>query len=479
MENSAAFHPLDYVSVVRRRLWWLVTPIVLALLVGAALVAWWPREYRAAATVGISLPNVSGQILSDAQRITNEERSRSINQLLTSEAVIERVVRAEGLDRTMPIAEAMQSVRSRVTSSSPLPDPSTPYTPREYFYVQYADSTPEATQRIANRLADVFVEESSRRREVRMEETSMFVGSQLQRSQERLAELESQLRRAKETYMGALPEQTEANVSMVTSLSQQLEATSNAIRGEQDRLTIVERNIESMRAGTTAAAAPAAGGLMPAASAAARVVHLEQQLQNARGRYEEKHPEIGRLRAELAAANDAAIAEAKRPPEERVATLRVDPVFMSLEKDREQARLRIRDLQRNEEQLRQQIGLYRSRVDAAPRVEQQLATVQREYDLERQQYTDLAKKLREAETAENLERNRGGEGFAVIARAPLPSEPASPNTRNLLMMTMLIGLCLGGGLALGREYLDRSVYDARSLNDVDLPVLGEVPRISA
>ena len=36
------------------------------------------------------------------------------------------------------------------------------------------------------------------------------------------------------------------------------------------------------------------------------------------------------------------------------------------------------------------------------------------------------------------------------------------------------------GLAFGREYLDRSVHDARGLRDeFELPVLAEIPRIEA
>ncbi len=79
---------------------------------------------------------------------------------------------------------------------------------------------------------------------------------------------------------------------------------------------------------------------------------------------------------------------------------------------------------------------------------------------------------------ENVERNQGGERFAVLSRAPLPTSPSSPNTQRLMLVTLLLGLCLGGALALGREYLDRSIHDARALNDLDLPVLGEIPRIA-
>jgi capsular polysaccharide biosynthesis protein len=81
--------------------------------------------------------------------------------------------------------------------------------------------------------------------------------------------------------------------------------------------------------------------------------------------------------------------------------------------------------------------------------------------------------------SENLVRNRGSEEFVVLARAPLPTTPATPNTQRVMLVTMLLGICLGGALALGREYLDRAIHDARSLSDLELPVLGEIPRIGS
>jgi uncharacterized protein involved in exopolysaccharide biosynthesis len=265
---------------------------------------------------------------------------------------------------------------------------------------------------------------------------------------------------------------------MVTGLQQQLETTGNAIRGEQDRLSVIERQIETMRTGTAVADLNVPGVPASASPIAVRVVQLERELAAARTLYTEKHPETVRLTSDLAQARREAAAEASRPEEERTATLRVDPSYRALLGDREQARLRIRELQRQEAQIRGQIGMYRARVDSAPRVEQQIATLQREYDLEKEQYAALSARLRTAEMSETLERNRGGEQFTVLAYAGLPSTPSSPNTQRLMLMTLLLGICAGGGLALGREYLDRSIHDARALNDLDLPVLGEIPRIA-
>ena len=49
--------------------------------------------------------------------------------------------------------------------------------------------------------------------------------------------------------MGQLPEQTQANLQTLSGLRQQIEANSTALRGEQDRLSMIERQIESVQKG--------------------------------------------------------------------------------------------------------------------------------------------------------------------------------------------------------------------------------------
>ncbi len=475
--DSPTFHPLDYVSALRRRMWWFIAPPALSVVAAAALVAWLPREYKTNAVLGDSLPALSPELLKQNAKVSEEERARAITQTLFNPVVLERVVREEGFDKQMPTKEAAAVVRSRVEVAMIKTDPKNQTVGLDQFTIAYSDPSPDVAQRVTNRLADVFVQESSRKREVRAEETSAFIGRQLDASQRRLSVLEGQLRAAKESFMGALPEQTTANVAMVTGLQQQLETTANAIRGEQDRLSMVERQIESMKAGA-ANEVPVPGLPATASPSAVRVVQLERELEVARAAYTEKHPEIVRLREDLAAARAAVTAEQSRPESERVATLRVDPTYRALMADVERARMRIRDLQRQEANIRKQIGMYRVRVDLAPRVEQQMASLQREYDLERQQYAELMNRKRNAEIAENLERSRGSEQFMVLARAGFPTEPFSPNPQRVWVVTLLLGLVLGGGLALGREYLDRAIHDARALNDLELPVLGEIPRMA-
>jgi succinoglycan biosynthesis transport protein ExoP len=196
--------------------------------------------------------------------------------------------------------------------------------------------------------------------------------------------------------------------------------------------------------------------------------------------YTEKHPEIQRLKGEIATAVEQAKTESARPATEREPALNADPTYRQLLAERDTAKLRIREHERAAANISSQIGMYQSRVEAAPMVEQQLATLNREYELEKTQHNQLAERHQAALVAEDLERRRAGEQFTVLYPARRPSAPVSPDVPRLMVIALLAGVVAGGMLAFGREYLDRAVYDARALQtEFDLPVLAEIPRIPA
>ena len=48
------FHPLDYVSVLHRRKWWFIVPMVLCTIAGGLLAVFLPRTYRSVAEIGVA-----------------------------------------------------------------------------------------------------------------------------------------------------------------------------------------------------------------------------------------------------------------------------------------------------------------------------------------------------------------------------------------------------------------------------------------
>lgn len=472
-------HALDYLSALRRRRWWLIVPIIAAVAVGAALLQWLPKQYRAETTLGVAAPSVSPELVNQTAVLENQDRLRAITHQLLSEPVLARVVAEEGLGTGEAAQRQITHLRNTVKVSVPDPLARTLDDARrlDAFAISYDDSDPARAQRVTNKLAAVFIDEVSKTRTTSAERSSAYLAAERDRAQARLATLETQLRQAKEAYIGRLPEQTQANLQTLAGLRQQLEVNATSLRHQQDRLALINRQIDTMEKEAEKGVVVAVGS---GSTAPDRVATLERDLATARTMYTDKHPEVQRLEAELKEALAAVVAPTPRPGPDPRTRLQLEPAYRQLVADRDTTTLSIRELERGIAGMQAQIADYQRRVEAAPMVEQQLAAVQRDYDLARQQYTDLSAKYSNAVMAENVARNRDGERFAVIYPATLPTTPESPVPSRVMLIALLAGISLGGGLALAREYLDRSVYSAHDLaDDIDVPVLGEVGHIPA
>jgi succinoglycan biosynthesis transport protein ExoP len=478
--EEQSFHPLDYTAVVRRRKWWLIVPVAVCVTAGVLLAMFLPKEYLSQATIGVAAPTLSPELLRGVSSLDKEERQRAISQQLLSSTVLQRVVREEKIDPDKPVDETASWLRANVSQniSVPVPigtKPSDPKSGLDSFILGYTDSDAQRAQRIANRLAYVFAEENSKQQLERSENTSEILSQQAQASQARLARLENQLREKKQAYMGRLPDQVNANVQMVNGLRSQLESISTQLRGEQDRLTMVESQLEQMKQGTGSEGFTASG-VAAVQSAQKRISDLQQQLVAVRAQgYTDKHPEVITLQEELKHATEA-LAEA-RGSDGGTSALQADPLYRQKLQERDASRLSIRDLQRSSQRVQTEIGQYQSRVDAAPMVEQELASLTREYEFEKTRYGDLTTRHQQASMAEDLARKQGGERFSVLFPANLPASPQKPDQLRILAIAIAGGLVLGAAAAMGREFMDRSVHDARALNEFEVPVLGEIPRI--
>ncbi len=469
-------HPLEYLGILARRRMWFIAPFALCLLGGGTLTFLLPPTYRSSARIAIEAPAVATDLVSGRAGLGIDERLRALSQQLRSAAVLERVAREERLVSDQPLDQVVQDLLTRIAVEVPTPIARTEGQPElDAFDIVYRDRTAERTQRVAQKLAQVFVEAHSRSREAQAEGTTEFLASQLRSALGRVTDLEKRLRAAKELHMGKLPEQTLANLQTLSGVRSQLESTSNNLRSEQDRLTLLDRQLQQIKDGLYSAPS-AAGG--PATSPQQRVVALQRELDLARLQYTDKHPEIQILEDALKSARADAAAVRAQPETARQETLGSDPAYQQVAAERNLTQLRIKALQRAEAQLTNDIARYQQRVEAAPMVEQEFASLQREYKFEKENVKQLSEKHAAALVQEQIARTRGGERFSVLNNAYLPRSPESPNRPRMLLMALALGVALGGASAFGREFLDRSIRDARKLQDeFELPVLAEIPRI--
>lgn len=476
--EERSFHPLDYLSVLRRRKWWFILPLLACIAGGVLAAIFLPKEYESKAVIGVAAPKLSPELLKGVGSLDATERQRAISQHLLSQTVLERVVREEGLNEKKSTEEVVPAIRKQIDVKVPVPigvNPRAVERGIESFDLYFKDKSPERTQRVTDRLADVFVEENSKRTTERAENTVEVLGQQLRASQERLTQIEEQLRQKKERFTGRLPSQIDANLSTANGLRQQLESYSNQMAMESQQLLLIETQLEQMKQGGAAAAMTSTGSAAIQA-AQQRLNALNQQLAQARAAgYTDKHPEIVTLQAEIATAR--AELSATKSDTSTPNALQADPAYQQKVAERALIKGRINSLRQAEASVRGQIAAYQSRIEAAPMVEQELTGITREHENETNRYNDLKKQYDAALLQGDITRHEGGERFSVLYGASKPKLVSNEPLR-VMLIALGAGLMLGAVLLVGREFMDRSVYDARALqNEFELPVLGEIPTI--
>ena len=483
--EQQSFHPLDYMAVVHRRKWWFVGTLLACVALGAAAVAVWPTKYLSRAAIGVQSPSLSPDFLKGVSSMDPIERQRAVQQLLFSPAVIDRVIREEKLSHSKPVDEVAAKLRDNLSKNIDVPVPiglngrPDPSRGIDFFYLGYTDKNAGRAQQITNRIAQIFVEENSKAQTERVQNTADVLQQEVADSKAKLDDLEQKLAEKKKQFIGRLPDQIGPNVQMVNGARVQYESVSLQIRTTQDQIAMLEGQLQSMRQGV------GVDGMTTASLAASQTAqkHLddlqaELSADRAKG-WLDKHPEIQRLQEEIKQARADLAASKTQQPSNRDEMLKADPLYRQKVQELDVAKLHLKELQNSATNAQAQIASYQSRVDAAPVAEQELASLNRDYDNEKAHYTDLNTRYQSARSAEEVARKQGGERFSVLYPADLPDKPIEPQPLKIMALALVAGLVLGAGAAVGREFLDRSVHDMRALqNEFEVPVLGEIPRIA-
>jgi uncharacterized protein involved in exopolysaccharide biosynthesis len=186
-------------------------------------------------------------------------------------------------------------------------------------------------------------------------------------------------------------------------------------------------------------------------------------------RFSDKHPDVIRTKQLIAMLEKTAERASVR---EEITT--PDPLRIELNR----VNAEMLRLSETLHKLRGDIVKYQERVELAPRREQELVSLSRDYETTKNHYESLRKRLEEANLADDLEKNQKAERFRVLEPALLPTEPAAPERPLFFAMAFALSLAVAGGIALLREVMDSSFHRVEDLRRfTQVPVLVAIPRI--
>jgi uncharacterized protein involved in exopolysaccharide biosynthesis len=212
-------------------------------------------------------------------------------------------------------------------------------------------------------------------------------------------------------------------------------------------------------------------------------------------RYGETHPEIRKLKQEIAdeeAAGGAALAAAAPvtvaaapPTEPATPAARArrtppppqysNPVLQSQLKNVEEE---IGKHKLEQLRLNKMAAGYQAKLEAIPVRQQEITNLVRDYEISKAHYQQLLEKQLSAETATQLEIRQKGEKFAVLDPAQPAERPSRPNRPMINTAGALGGLGLGLLLALLTEFLGMSITAPEQIAELSgVPVLEVIPVI--
>ena len=470
------------VKLGRRRTWQIMLPAIA--IAGAA--SWWihqlPNRYRSDALLLVVSQRVPETFVRSTVTTRSENRLQSITQQILSRTHLEQIIRDFDLysdQRNAAVMEdIVESMRSRDIQVQPVKG--------DAFRLGFIADSPEVAMRVVDRLASLFIGQTSLDRATLAEGTDHFLEQQLTDIRSRLVDNEAKLGDYRRRHNGELPKQLDANVQGLHSTEMQIQTLAESLNRDRDRQLVLERSLKDVKltelveaGGATPARASSADTAAP--SVADQLRRAEAALKDMQSTLTEQHPDvvalkrtIGDLRKRAEAETASRVASADVSAADQLRRSRLDELRTDLSAVEQQ----ITQKETEQERLHNLLSIYQNRIEAEPTREAELAALTRDYDTLQETYRGLLTKKQESEISANLERQQIDAQFKVLDPARLPERPFAPNRPRLYAAGALGGLGIGLLFAGILEWFDRSL---RTENDVRaalrVPVLAAIPPV--
>lgn len=498
----------DYIKIFKRRKKQMLVPAGVIFVLALLLAMLWPPTYESNATILIEeqqIPQdlVASTVTSFAAQQIEMIKARTMTMKNIMGMVDKYSLYNEDELRAKATSEIIQEFVDDVgmdVLSAGIIDPQTgrPTEATIAFTLSYKHTSPDKSMKVTNELVNLFLNENLRDRTEKSASTSTFLKEEVDALAAELERQEQALAEFKLQNEGSLPELYQYNLQIMDRTQQEILDASLRLKELQKRKLDLESQLVQL--------SPYAPTVMPdgqqVLSDYDRLKALRSQLRQKVAVYNADHPDVIRLKREIAVLEDElgvtmsaeAYAEQLRGEKDLleelkqrytadhpkvVAQQRVveqlesevpsasasagpiddradNPAYVLLDTQIKSTQVEIQVLKENQAELEKKQKRYEDSILKAPMVEKQYLAMQRDYENAASKYREMKQKQMAAELGRSLEKERKGQRFTLIDPAALPEEPVSPNRPAIIFL----GLVLAAGAGLGTAILLESMSPA-------------------
>jgi len=494
-DDSLALRALD---ILRRRKILAAAAFGTVLAAAVSFAVYLPDLYQASALVLVERP-INESIIRPAVAGELESRLHVIKQEILSRdrltALVNRFQLYPSLRRRMGIEDILAQTRNDISVEAEGPEQVSGRTKTVSFRLTYTGDSRQSVADVTNAIAAFYIEQNDRMRSNEATQTTDFLKAQLNEAKQALDHQEALLRQFTSAHTGELPQQMGLNLATLDRMNTQLR-----LIGEQ-QLRVIEQRERMMEGMPQTAGASTVARVAADPDASPEMVERLQKIEKAKqeltaleGKFSARHPDVVRLREQLAslekeaAEADAALQQKKQAEEQAAAAKAASATAAEASESQRETPFRRRTietldaelakLRTDEATMRASITGFEQRLASTPERQQEYSLITRDWTAAKDVYDSLLKRYDEAQLNQSVETDRQGERFRVLESAIPPEGPSAPNRMRLMIMGFLLALAAAVAAVLAVEQFDTSFHSIDELREFTaVPVLVAIPPI--
>jgi polysaccharide chain length determinant protein (PEP-CTERM system associated) len=460
---------LSFLKAIGKYRWHAVVITWIIALIGWAVVLKLPNQYEASARVYVDTQSILKPLMSGMTSMPNlDQQVMFMRRTLISRPNVERLMRMVDLDVRAKNTKEHEKLVDELMATIKIAG-----TERDDIYtITYVNDDPKLGKDIVQSLLTIFVEGSFSGKKQDSDKAVQFIDDQIKNYEEKLASAENLLKDFKLKNLGMLPREGGGDYGgqLQAATDQLSQARLELAEAEQAR-NALSRQIkgEPAKPGTTTIDP---GVVDP--DLESRIALAQKNLDGLRLQYTEQHPDIiaNRRLLDQLLAQRTELSKTKRNLDPGAG---YSPMLQQLTVSLSQAEARVASMRARVDEYAARVARLRTQSTSAPEIEAQLAQLNRDYQINRENYNKLVERRETARLSGDLSSATDMLTFRVIDPPSVPLKPSGPNRLALFSLVFVGSLAAGLVAAFLMSQLRPTFISQSGLRDMTgLPVLGAI-----
>jgi polysaccharide chain length determinant protein (PEP-CTERM system associated) len=328
---------------------------------------------------------------------------------------------------------------------------------------------PKLAADIANKTAQVYVEQSRNINRTQASEAKKFIEEQLSAQEKELKSIEEEKLAFKQREnILYLDEETKLNIEQLSNFqAQKLEIDTQLVESKA-RLAEIKKQLEEQTKTVVSSQTITANPVVQQLQS--KLTDLQIQLPALKEKYSEKSPQVTEVEIQIKQIENEISQKVAEIVGSTVST--VNPIYQSLLSQMVTLETNMISLETKSNSISEIVTQYENRLEELPEKEIQLARLERAVRVAENIYITLLESYQEARISEAMELG----DIRVVDAALVPDNPIKPRKMLNLAIGGVLGLMLGIMLVFFLEFLDHSFKSREDVEQyLELPVLGTIP----